>query len=96
MKSKSIAAILAATMFLTACGRNYIDANSGKEYTTYGIFNEDTNKNPNMEYRVIVGNVILSILFIETAVVPILLVGFSLWEPVAPKGMGEPGVIIRN
>jgi hypothetical protein len=51
-------------------------------YETIGIFEE---KNPNIHYRVIIGNVVLAILLIETVIFPIYFVGFSLWEPVCLK-----------
>jgi hypothetical protein len=40
---------------------------------------------PDVKYRVSTGNVIVSILLIETAIVPIILVGWYLWEPVCFK-----------
>jgi len=76
---------------LTGCGDpKTID---GKTYGTYGFFNEKTHKNQDIEYRVIVGNVVWSVLLVETIVFPIYFVGFSLYEPIDKKENFEPGVI---
>lgn len=84
-----IAMILIACM-LTACGQpiNY----GGKEYPTYGLFNQDTAKSNKMCYEVSVGNVIWGIILIETIVAPVYFVGWSLWNPVGPKGPNGCGI----
>ena len=41
----------------------------------------------------IVGNVVWSVLLVETVIAPIYFLGFSLFEPVGPKGEVENGVI---
>ena len=80
---KAIAITLIAGL-LSACGNaKKID---GKEYGTYGLFNEDSMKNPNIEYRIITGNVVWSIILIESVLFPIYFVGFDLYEPVGKKG----------
>ena len=48
----------------------------------YGWMDESTVKNDSVVYKVNTGNVILSIVFCETIVVPVLLTGKSLYEPV--------------
>jgi hypothetical protein len=54
----------------------------GKRYGTYGLFNESTQKNDKITYKANVGDVILSVVFFETVFVPVLLIGFDLFEPI--------------
>lgn len=86
---KTIAAILMATM-LAACGTP-MDYN-GKTYPTYGLINENTSKSEQMCYEASIGNIIWSIILIETVVFPVYFVGWSLWEPAGPKVNGKCGI----
>jgi len=54
-------------------------------YQPYGLFDAREHKNPNIEYEVSVGNVVWSILLIETVVAPVVLFGWYLYEPVSSK-----------
>lgn len=47
----------------------------------YGVFDGET-KEKGVRYKVSVGNVVLSAIFIETIFVPVILCGWYLWEPV--------------
>lgn len=85
--------ILVAVMLVAGCGNNRVVA--GTEYGTYGLFNEDTGRNPNVEYRLIVGNVVWSVILVRTIIAPVYFIGFSLYEPVGPKGGVVPGAVIR-
>lgn len=68
---------------VSACGNNMtID---GKRYNTYGLLDRDEKKDPNIEYQLIVGNLILGCVFFETIIAPIYFFGYSLWEPVGKK-----------
>ena len=79
------------TLSLVGCGKSkWID---GKVYGTYGLFNEKTRKNSNIEYELSTGNVIWSIILIETIVFPVYFVGFSLYNPICKKGNLNPGVV---
>lgn len=80
---KSIAAVVAMSLMLAGCGHP-IDYN-GKHYPTYGIVNEDNSKSKDMCYSVSVGNVVWSIIFVETIIAPVYFVGWSLWNPTGPK-----------
>ncbi len=54
----------------------------------YGIFSEISGKDgklPGVQYKLSVENLILSAIFVETIVVPIVLCGWYLWEPVGPS-----------
>lgn len=80
---KKFIALFAAVAMLSACGRP-IEYN-GREYPTHGVFNEDSSKSEDMCYKISVGNVVWSVILIETIIMPIYFVGFSLWNPVGPK-----------
>ena len=53
----------------------------GKFVEPYGLLNQDE-KNPDIHYRIVQGNVIWSVILCETLVMPVYFVGFSLYEPV--------------
>lgn len=74
---------LAACLSLVACGRpmDY----QGKHYPTYGLFNENTKKSDQMCYELSVGNIVWSVLLIETVLMPIYFIGFSIFNPVGPR-----------
>ena len=75
--------ILVLALMLCACGHpKTID---GITYDTYGLLNQDTKKNENIEYELIAWNVIWSIVFCETVLVPVYFVGFDIYEPIGPK-----------
>lgn len=78
-----LAAALASTLLLTACGND--KTINGKEYQTYGVFNEDTLKDPNIKYEVSAGSVIWAIILCETVVFPVYIIGWDLWQPVSAK-----------
>jgi len=84
--------ILFVTCFLLiGCGNSKII--NGKKYGTYGLLNKESKMNPNIQYELIVGNVIWSAILCETIIMPIYFVGFDLYEPVGEKNNFEPGVI---
>jgi len=102
---KKIICCLIMVVFLLAtisCGfdRNIsVKVKEGEEeivktykFQQYGLFNIDK-RNPKVEYRVIVGNIIWSVILFETVVVPIILIGWYLYEPVGPAVEGQPGAI---
>ena len=57
----------------------------GVEYDTHGLFNKDEKRNPNIQYELSWGNIILGVVLFETIVAPIYFYGFSMWEPVGKK-----------
>jgi hypothetical protein len=92
---KSIAVLLIIGLFvmliMSSCGlQKTID---GVTYDTCGILNADIKKNPNIEYEVVVSNVILSVVLIETIVAPIYFFGFDIWQPIGKKGSYIPGQV---
>lgn len=87
---KVISVLIVLAVMLVACGDTlYLD---GYEYDTYGLFNKSDTRNAEIDYELIIGNIVWSVLLSETVVAPIYFIGWSLWEPVgyvdpsAPKG----------
>jgi len=85
----ALAAALASTVLLSGCsgGPKVID---GVKYGTYGIANEKDMRNPNIEYEVSTSSVVLAIIFCETVVVPIYIIGWDLYEPVGKLDPNKP------
>ena len=69
-------------LLMTGCGDAKVI--NGTRYETKGLFNGDE-RNPDIHYRIIVGNVVWSIILCETVLFPVYFVGFSIWEPVCAK-----------
>jgi hypothetical protein len=81
--NKFIAILLViATLSLSACGSDKVI--NGKTYITYGLFNPE-DRDSKIQYKVIVGNIIWSVLLSETIVAPIYFLGWSLFEPIRAK-----------
>jgi hypothetical protein len=81
---KKVLIIVVVLAFIVAgCGRSKVIDNV--EYETYGLLNSDKMKNDNIEYRLIMGNLIWGIVLIETVIAPVYFFGFSLFEPVGKK-----------
>jgi hypothetical protein len=82
-KIVAVALVICLMLCLAGCGDNKkID---GTTYGTYGLLDFDDMKNPDIEYRVIWGNVFWGVVLIETVIAPIYFFGFSLFEPVGKK-----------
>lgn len=73
--------VMSCVLLLGACGENRTINNV--RYGQYGPLSPSSQHNPNIEYEVVWGNVIWSVIFSETIIVPVILLGFYLWEPVA-------------
>lgn len=74
---------LVAAMALTGCAQPKTIC--GVTYDSYGLLNSDDKKNPEIEYRLVVGNLIWGILLAETIIAPVYFFGFSIFEPVGPR-----------
>lgn len=79
-KFMSVILIIAFLFTIVSCGDSKVINN--KQYETYGLFNKMEVRKENIEYRLIVGNVIWGIILVETIVAPIYFFGFSIYEPV--------------
>jgi hypothetical protein len=53
---------------------------NGTVYTPKGVFTQDE-KDPNIKYRVCAENVFWCIIFSESIIIPVWLIGWELWEP---------------
>ena len=84
MRKYLIAIILIICIgYLSSCGDAKII--NGKYYTTYGVLNKEEYRDPDIKYKIIMGNVLWSCFLIETIVLPVYFIGFSLYEPVGLK-----------
>lgn len=79
--------LLSIAMF-TACAdsKEFTDS-AGQTFTAepYGWANADAQKIDTVVYQVSVGNVVWSVIGIETIIIPIWLTGWELYEPVRLK-----------
>ena len=87
-----LAGVLALSLVagLSACAssRTIEIGDSKKTVDPYGLWAEFAARDridPSVEYRLSVPNIALSVIFSETLVVPVILVGWYLWEPVGAK-----------
>jgi hypothetical protein len=85
--------VIVLLVTLLGCGQN--KEINGHQYVTYGLFDEGQYKNPDIEYRLIIGNVVWSIILAETIVAPIYFIGFSLYEPIGKADKSLPKRAIR-
>jgi starvation-inducible outer membrane lipoprotein len=85
--NKSIPAIVTLSLLLTACS-NPQELGEGSQrrlYQTYGVFNESSIRSKRACYEVSMGNVVWSIILIETIIAPVYFVGWSLYNPTRLK-----------
>ncbi len=82
---KLIAAMLLVAT-LAGCGHPLVamTPQGWKEYPTVGLFNEEKRSN-DVCYELSMGNVIWSIILIETIVFPVYFVGWSIFNPIPCK-----------
>lgn len=71
------------SLLLSGCN-NYLRDN-GKEVSVYGFFNQEARQNKNYVYEVSAGSVICGILFCQTIIVPIYVIGWDLFQPVRKR-----------
>lgn len=74
--------LIVIALSFAACGDDR--AFNGKQYTQYGLFNM-SDKDPNVRYKVVVGNVFWGIVLFETIAAPVILFGWKVYEPVGLK-----------
>lgn len=90
--NKFVLIILAGMVlfWFSSCAKNRTLEIEGKKTLVepYGLFSElfdKGGKHPAVEYRLSTGNVVLSVIFSETVIVPVILCGWYLWEPVTNR-----------
>lgn len=54
-----------------------------------GLFTEE---NPDIKYKISVGNVVWSIILVETIIAPVYFIGWSIKNPICKKKDYKPGV----
>jgi hypothetical protein len=62
--------------------QNKVSRDTVVEFQPYGLIDQNDIKNDSIHYELSAGNLILSIIFIETVIVPIQYGGYYLFEPV--------------
>jgi hypothetical protein len=94
---KKIAVVIVILFFVimvSGCGES--KTINGIEYDTYGLFNKADYRNPEIKYNIIVGNIVWSAILVETIIIPIYFMGFSLYEPVRAKTEKEISAIVSR
>ena len=87
MKNKAqILATLLMAVLMTSCADSKKFTIDNKEVTVepYGWFDMGA-KNDSVNYRLNAGNIVWSVILLGTVVVPVVLTGDQLWEPVSKK-----------
>jgi len=88
LKKFVIAILIMSFVSVTGCGdTKRID---GITYDTYGLINKSEKRNPDIKYRLIIGNVVWSIILVETVLAPVYFIGFSMYEPIRKANPDEP------
>ena len=77
--------IVTLFLALTLCSCADEKTLNGVTYKPYGWIDRDEYKSNKVIYRANTGNIVWSIILCETVVVPVVLTGTALYEPVALK-----------
>lgn len=96
MKTKFFALVVLVGLLFTSCAEEKtID---GVTYRPYGLLNESTQKNPDINYEVSGWALCSGIVFVETIIVPVYVFGYNLWEPVGKKAAtpAQNGVVPKD
>ena len=84
-KFTSMLLILCFMCMVGLSGCNNTKTIAGHTYDTYGVMNQDENKNPNIKYEVSIGSVIVGVIFSESIIIPLYIIGWDLFQPVCEK-----------
>ena len=90
MKKLLFSLVLVLALFTSCADSKVID---GVRYRPYGLMNADDVKNDSIRYVASSGSIILSIVFIETVIAPVYILGFDTMEPVNKCDPKLKGVI---
>lgn len=77
--------IIAQLCFSCANNKTFIINDKNVTIEPYGLFNQEELKDNRVIYKISVGNIVLDCLFFSTILVPVLLIGYELYEPVKLK-----------
>ncbi len=80
---RSIALVVALGLLVGACGHPKVINDT--YYPTYGLFNQASSSSSKVCYELSVGNVIWSIILVETVIFPVYFIGWSIMNPVGLK-----------
>ena len=79
---KYIGIAITSILLMSCASEQTID---GKQVEPYGLFNRDTKQDTSVMYDVSAGSAIVGIVFSETIIVPVYIVGWDLYQPVKAK-----------
>ena len=92
---KYISILILSIFFIISCGdsktfcikpmSNSLGCAEYRTYETYGFIDKDEIKDPNIEYKLVIGTLIWSVLLSGTIVAPILILGLDMYEPLKLK-----------
>lgn len=79
--------IFVTLLLLSSCAEDKMMRIDGKDVLVeaYGIANVDTRKNDRVEYEISAGSVVCAVIFCETIIAPIYIIGWDLYEPYKVK-----------
>jgi uncharacterized protein YcfL len=85
--SRNLTKMLLVAVLLVGCADSKTININGKDTVVepYGWINESEMKNDSVIYKVNTGNVVWSVIGVETVIVPIILTGNYLYEPIRKK-----------
>ena len=81
---KLIILIMSALMICSCAESKKFRKQDGSVFTAepYGWANYQTNKIESVKYEINAPNMVLSLIFVETIIAPVLITGYNLFEPV--------------
>ena len=81
---KLIILIMSALMICSCAESKKFRKKDGSVFTAepYGWANYQTNKIEGVKYEINAPNMVLSLIFVETIIAPVLITGYNLFEPV--------------
>lgn len=82
---KKLLLVLLGLMMLTSCAdsKSFVIDGETVEVEPYGWGNENSTKVEGVTYDVCVGNVVWSVILVETVIAPVWITAVALWEPVS-------------
>jgi len=83
--------VVTLALLSTACGGAKIN---GVYYDSYGMANEQSHRNPNINYELSPGSVLWGIVLFETIIAPVYIIGWDLYTPVALKT--RPNTVVNQ
>lgn len=82
---KKLIILIMSTLMICSCAESKkFRKQDGSVFTAepYGWANYQTNKIEGVKYEINAPNMVLSLIFVETIIAPVLITGYNLFEPV--------------